>query len=157
MQPARRASLPRKRKAVAMLGSDLNFGIPDIDLTWTCGGTVNPSCFAGHQLVVLFLPLEAAEAALEMETYDKLSNEFPDVDSFCLAVARDRFASTSHPAPIALDPADAAWKEFTSLAGLDPERAAGAAFVFTRGGALHRVWPGRGHAGDVLAELRTRA
>ena len=34
------------------------FGVPNIDLPWSCGGTVNPSCFAGHQLLVLFLPTD---------------------------------------------------------------------------------------------------
>lgn len=36
------------------------------------------------------------------------------------------------------------------------ERADGAAFFFTRGGAFHRLWPGRSHAREVLGELLTR-
>jgi peroxiredoxin len=31
-----------------------NYGIPDIELPLPKGGTVNPSDFAGHELVVLF-------------------------------------------------------------------------------------------------------
>ena len=57
-----------------MLAARLNFGIPNVDLPLGCGGTVNPSCFAGHQLVVLFLPADATKRVAEFESYDGLSN-----------------------------------------------------------------------------------
>jgi hypothetical protein len=52
-----------------MTTTQLNYGIPDVELSWSCGGSVNPSCFAGHQLVVLFLPEAANEQTEELESY----------------------------------------------------------------------------------------
>ena len=40
-----------------------NYGIPDIELTLPKGGTVNPTDFIGHELVVLFCPLDHGAAA----------------------------------------------------------------------------------------------
>lgn len=138
-----------------MLATDLNFGIPDVDLTWTCGGTVNPSCFAGHQLVVLFLPMDAKEAAAELASYDWLADEFAGIDAWYLVVGTGP-APPAHEGPIALDREDAAWAAFNKLAKLQLDRQNGAAFLFTRGGSLHRVWGGVGHATEVVAELQTR-
>lgn len=137
--------------------AELNFGIPDIDLSWSCGGRVNPSCFAGHQLVVLFLPEDGAAAAAELESYDRLADEFAGIDAWYLVIGKDAVPHSNHKAPIALDPDGAAWSAFNKLAKLELQRESGAAFLFTRGGALHRTWSEPGHARQVLSELQTRA
>ena len=138
-----------------MLASELNFGVPDLDLNWTCGGTVNPSCFVGHPLVVLFLPVAMEEAVAELESFDAVSEEFFGLDAWCLVVARKKLSGSAHSGPIALDANDSAWTRFTRLAKIETARERGGIFLFTRGGALHRVWQGRGHAREVLAELQT--
>lgn len=140
--------------------SRLNFGIPDIDLPWSCGGTVNPSCFVGHQLVVLFLPDDAKQRTAELTAYGTVANEFTETDAWFLAIALGdaNVPSERHSMPVAVDGEGGAWHAFKKLAGpaakLDRDK--GAAFQFTRGGALHRVWPGPGHAREVMDELLTR-
>lgn len=141
----------------AMPTRELNFGIPDLTLEWSCGGTVNPSGFAGHQLVVLFLPLGKREAAAELASYEGCAHEFANFDTWFLPIAQETLEGSSHRSPIAVDPADGAWSRFVKLAELDHERTAGGAFLFTHGGTLQRAWPGQGHATAVLGELNTRA
>lgn len=142
------------------MGSELKFGIPDIDLPWSCGGTVNPSCFVGHQLVVVFLPDDARQRTTEIAAFEKLANEFTETDAWFLAVAPGdgNVPSERHSIPVAVDGDGGAWRAFKKLAGpatrLDRDK--GAAFLFMRGGALHRVWPGQGHARGVVDELLTR-
>lgn len=139
-----------------MTTTQLKYGIPDVELPWSCGGSVNPSCFAGHQLVVLFLPEDANEQIEEFESYDKLSGEIAGTDAFLLVIGvrpyvRDRKI------PVAVDPDGNAWRAFKEVAGQGKlDRAHGAAFFFTRGGGFHRLWPGRGHARQVVGELLTR-
>lgn len=142
------------------MGSRLNFGIPDIDLPWTCGGTVNPSCFVGHQLLVLFLPDDAQQRTAELAAYKKVASEFAGTDAWFLAVAQGDapVPSDRQSIPVAMDRNGGAWRAFEKLAGPATkfDRDKGAAFLFTRGGAFHRGWPGQGHAREVLAELLTR-
>lgn len=138
-----------------MLASELNFGIPDMDLPRSCGGTVNPSCFVGHQLLVLFLPAGEREAAAEFESYEKVADELAGTDAWFLIIGSERAIGSE--VPIALDPDGKAWQAFTKLAkGAELERARGAVFFFTRGGAFHRVWSGQGHSSEVIRELLSR-
>ncbi|WP_309660931.1 hypothetical protein [Sphingomonas sp.] len=141
-----------------MLASELNFGIPNVDLSWSCGGTINPSCFVGHQLLVLFLPTEERQQAVEFESYEKLADELAGTDSWFLVIGTEQTKSPEkRRIPIALDREGEAWRAFRKVAKkVKLDRAAGAAFFFTRGGAFHRVWPGQGHASAVIRELLSR-
>ncbi|HEU4697467.1 MAG TPA: hypothetical protein VFR92_10955 [Sphingomicrobium sp.] len=140
-----------------MLASQLRFGIPDVELQWTCGGTVNPSCFAGHQLLVLFLPVDERQQAAEFESYEQRSDELSGTDAWFLVVAAEAAdGSQKGKVPVALDPTGTAWAAFNKVANVKLDRSQGAAFLFTRGGAFHRVWPGRGHADEVVRELLSR-
>jgi len=139
-----------------MLASELKFGIPDLDLQWTCGGTVNPSCFAGHQLLVLFLPADERQQFAEFESYEQLSGELAGTDAWFLVIGGERAEGAKRKVPVALDPKGQAWAAFNKVANVRLERKEGAAFLFTRGGAFHRVWPGHGHASEVVDELLSR-
>lgn len=143
------------------MDSGLKFGIPNIELPWSDGGTVNPSCFVGHQLVVLFLPVGTKEQAEELTAYDKVADEFADSDTWLLTISKSAASDSLRcpNIPIALDPDGTAWQAFVKLAeaGTKLKRDNGAAFLFTRGGALCRVWPGHGHTRAVMDELLTRA
>jgi len=140
-----------------MLASELKFGIPDIDLQWTCGGSVNPSCFAGHQLLVLFLPTDVRRQSAEFDSYEKLSDEIAGTDAWFLVVgATSAQGQQQRKVPVALDPTGKAWAAFNKVAKVRLDRAEGAAFLFTRGGAFHRVWTGQGHAPEVVRELLSR-
>ena len=137
-----------------MIVEELSRPVPDIEFSWTCGGTVNPRCFVGHQLLVLFLPERMEDAAAELAAYDALADEFAGFDAWFLVVGNDPLPSRA--TPIALDQSGAGWTAFSELTGDPLTRSDGATFLFTKGGALHCVWSGPGHAGDALAELQTR-
>lgn len=141
-----------------MLASELNFGTPNVDLPWSCGGTVNPSCFVGHQLLVLFLPTDDRQQAAEFKSYEKLADELAATDSWFLVIGTEQTKSPGERRiPVAFDREGEAWRAFTKAANkVKLDRAAGAAFLFTRGGAFHRVWPGQGHASAVLRDLLSR-
>jgi hypothetical protein len=141
-----------------MLATELNFGIPNIDLPWSCGGTVNPSCFAGHQLLVLFLPTDERQQAAEFASYDELAEDLAGTDAWFLVIGTDNAKSPEErKIPIALDRDGKAWQAFKKVAKKSKlNRSEGAAFLFTRGGAFHRVWPGQGYAREVLQELLSR-
>lgn len=140
-----------------MVTTQLNYGIPDVDLALNCGGSVNPSCFAGHQLVVLFLPEDAKRQVAELETYEKLADELLGTDAWFLVIA-DRPPVQDHAKPVAIDPHGEAWRAFKEVADeAELNRSAGAAFLFTRGGAFHRVWAGVGNADAVVQELLSRS
>jgi peroxiredoxin len=136
----------------------LNHEIPDIDLPWTAGGTMNPSSLAGHQLVVLFLPEDLNQQLTELKSYERVADQLSRTDAWVLAIGGPRHDRAETDTPIALDPDGQAWgafKGFAADAKLD--RAAGAVFFFTRGGACHRVWAGPGQAPDVVQELLSRS
>lgn len=140
-----------------MLTTRLNYGIPNIELSWSCGGTVNPSCFAGHQLVVLFLPHDREQQRVEFESYNRLAEELSATDAWFLVIGDETHIQSNGETPVALDPDGKAWLAFKGVAGDGKlERSDGAVFFFTRGGAFHRLWPGRGHAREVIEELLTR-
>lgn len=141
-----------------MLATPLKYGIPDIELSWSCGGSVNPSCFAGHQLVVLFLPKDREQQKAEFESYGKLAEQMPGTDAWFFVVGDETHVQGDARTPVVLDLDGKAWRAFKAVAGdAKLDRSAGAAFFFTRGGALHRVWPGSGNADAIIRELLSRS
>ena len=140
----------------------LSYGIPDVALDRLGGGTINPSWFAGHELVVFFCPADPAAAASEIASYAQRSEEFAKCGAWLIGVRSDegwQHAPVRDPITIALDLSGAGWSGFESL--LDPAartaEAAGGTFLFYRGGRLGRACRGPGHAGEILQALRTRA
>jgi peroxiredoxin len=139
----------------------LCYGIPDVVLERFGGGTINPSWFAGHELVVFFCPADPAAAAAEIASYAQRSEEFAKCGAWLIGVRSDEGCQdeTVHdPITIALDHSGAGWAAFESL--LDPAartaEAAGGTFLFYRGGRLGRTWQGAGHAAEALEALRAR-
>lgn len=140
-----------------MSTTQLNFGIPDIDLPWTGEGTVNPSSFAGHQLLVLFLGDDAHECTATLQRYARVADELSRTGAWLLVIA-NRSVPSDAPMPIASDPDGKAWSAFRKLSPeADIDQSLGATFAFTRGGAFHRVWPGCGHIEEVIEELISRS
>lgn len=141
-----------------MSAAQLRFGIPDIDLPRTGGGTVNPSAFAGHVLVVVFCPAASEREAAELADYRNLSPGLGAYDGWLVAVSQrpvDGQANESCPAAAAADADGSAWAAFCDIAPpeLELDRSEGATFLFARGGSLERAWPGVGHSGEVIEEL----
>ena len=141
-----------------MSTTHLRFGIPDIELTRTAGGTVNPACFVGHVLVVLFCPTAPEIEAAEVVEYQKLSSELSAFDGWLVTVSESASVPEQDPqraTAAARDADGSAWAAFREIAppALKLDRAEGATYLFGRGGSLQRVWPGRGHASEVLREL----
>ena len=137
----------------------LKFGIPDIDLPCGEGARINPSTFAGHDLVAVFCPVDPEEAARELDAYREQAGHFVARDAWILAFGDQCAPATpgeaGNPLLIA-DPDRQAWDAFQNVAH-SPEsldRGNGATFLFTRGGGLHCYWQGSGHVHDVLAELQ---
>lgn len=136
----------------------LRFGIPDMTFGCAGGPAVNPSSFAGHALVILFCPADPLQAGEEVASYRGHCAELVDQDAWVLAFGAERAALEEGPGRILAleDPCGGAWDAFRRLAD-EPGRFAresGATFFFTRGGNLHRSWPGPGHVAEVLSELR---
>ena len=140
------------------MSAKLNYGIPDIELPLPKGGTVNPSDFAGHELVVLFCPLERAAAARELADYNRHADQFSYNDAWMIAVCDDTKTLPAIRMTIAAEPDLSAWKAFGE--SLDPPeqlpREEGAVFLFGRGGCLTRAWQGQGHGNEVVSELGKR-
>lgn len=137
----------------------LKFGIPDIELASMSGMKINPSNFAGHELVVLFGPLEPVEEEREIAAYRQHCAEFVDRDAWLLAFTEHCGQLNVDGASRVLtisDPDRRAWTAFCNLThhAEEMDRSNGATFLFTRGGGMHRYWPGSGHVNDLLAELR---
>src|SRR5579864_5519098 len=125
--------------------ADLRFGIPDIELGSVSGTRINPSSFAGHELIVLFCPADAAAAAAEIAAYQRYSAEFADRDAWLLAFADDLGEITVNGVGRVLtipDPHRHAWVAFRNTTSHPEEFAgtSGATFLFKRGGGLHRYW-----------------
>jgi hypothetical protein len=141
-----------------MLRTKLKYGVPNIELDWSSGGTVNPTCFVGHQLVVLFLPKDARQQTAEFESYEKLAEELSGTDAWFLVVGDRPYVKNGAKTPVALDPDDKAWAALKEIAGdAKLDRSTGAVFFFTRGGAFHRAWAGVGNADAVVKELLSRS
>ena len=135
-----------------------SYGIPDIELPLPGGGTVNPTDFAGHELVVLFCPLDRSAAERELADYDRHADQFSYNDAWMIAVCDDAGALSGSHMTIVTDPDLTAWIAFGDC--LDPPaqfpRNDGAVFLFGRGACLTRAWGGSGHANDVVKELGKR-
>lgn len=130
-------------------------GIPDIALLRDDGGCVNPSQFAGHDLVVLFPPAGKPEAAKEFEDFCALADCLAYNDAYLIAIGSCGDKKAPSRVAIVSDPELAAWKEFSS-SEQQPRREGGAVFLFSRGGCLRRSWNGPGHAQEVFAALEDR-
>lgn len=139
--------------------SKLSFGIPDIELDCPSGQKINPATFAGHELIALFCPLDATASAQEIAAYRRHCAEFAARDAWLLTFAEHRGLSVDGAERVLIipDPDRYAWVAFRNLAGHPEEldRDSGAMFLFTRGGGLHRYWPGSGHVDELMSELRT--
>jgi hypothetical protein len=135
-----------------------NYGIPDIELPLTKGGTVNPTDFAGHELVVLFCPLDRVAAEREMADYNRQADQLSYNDAWMIAVGDAGKVEPASRMTLAREPGPGAWQAFGE--SLDPPRQLprkeGAVFLFGRGGCLTRAWQGAGHAREVADELGRR-
>ena len=139
--------------------TSLKFGIPEIELTSISGVKINPSSFAGHELVIVFCPNERAAAAKEIDLYQRHCPDFVERDAWILAFSEHgNEATIDGPGRILTIPDTdrQAWSAFRDLADRPEalDRALGATFLFTRGGNLHRYWPGSEHVDEVLSELK---
>ena len=134
------------------------YGIPDIDLPLAKGGIVNPSDFAGHELVVLFCPLDRRAAERELADYNRNADQFSYDDAWMIAVGGGTNVLPASRMTLAAEPDRRAWEAFGET--MDPPkrlpREEGAVFLFGRGGCLTRAWQGPGHANDVASELGKR-
>lgn len=143
-----------------MTTAHLKFGIPDLDLTCESGVTVNPSSFAGHELIVLFCPDDSEQAAQEMRLYRRHCADIVGRDAWILAFGDECETAAVDGTTRILTVPDLnrrAWTAFRDLTDCPEafERGSGAVFLFTRGGNLHRYWHGPGHVHQVLAELQS--
>ena len=133
-------------------------GLPDIELPSPGGGTVNPTDFAGHELIVLFCPLDPGAAEREMADYGRRADQLSYNDAWMIAVGEDPKVPPASRTTLASDADLGAWRAFGE--SLDPPRQLpreeGAVFLFGRGGCLTRAWQGAGHASEVEAELGKR-
>lgn len=135
----------------------LSFGLPDLECACGSGRTINPAVFAGHELIVLFLPADAEAASRVLRDYSSNCGELVDNDAWLLVFGTAQSGKDEGPAIRVLeDSEDRAWTAFRALADRpeDLARDRGATFYFTRGGNLHRHWSGTGHSPEVLNELR---
>ena len=132
-------------------------GLPDVELAGADGATVNPSNFAGHDLVVLFCPPDRQAAARELAEYNSLADALTYNDAYMVAVCDPGEGKAASRVCIASD-AGRAWEAFGKC--LDNQErdstAEGATFLFGRGGCLRKVWPGVGHANEVMQALGER-
>ena len=144
-----------------MMTADLTYGIPDVELQRSGGGTLNPGCFAGHALVVLFLPTDPAAETRELNAYGEKVCDLVANDAWLIAAhgVGERARSDHEPKiTVAHDIGGSAWTAFEILAPskLKLDRSEGATFLFGRGGSLQRVWAGPDHAADVTREFDRR-
>lgn len=140
-----------------MTADPLNYGIPDVALARVGGGSVNPSYFVGHPLVVVFCPVDQAAEAHELREFAKRACQLVSYDAWLITIHRNGAAPAQEPgcpAASAIDPHDLAWAAFLDIADANTlKRDEGATFLFGRGGSLQHVWPGSGHAARVIDEL----
>lgn len=135
-----------------------DFGIPDIDLPCAKGGTVNPSSFAGHELVVLFCPSDRQAAAKELADYNLHADQLAYNDAWMVAVCDPVETPPASRISLAGDKDSFGWRSFCGrlAPARQPSRDEGAVFLFGRGGCLQRMWEGSGHASEVTEELGKR-
>ena len=144
-----------------MATTRVKYGIPDVELPRGTGGSINPRCFAGHVLVVLFCPAETGLAEKELADYAARAPDLVNYDAWLIAV-REEGGGSRRSGEGAIrtvsDPAGLAWRAFGELAHVDQplNPLNGATFLFGRGEALLRVWSGAAKAADVLSEITER-
>jgi len=131
-------------------------GLPDVELAGV-EGTVNPSNFAGHDLVLLFCPADREKAAEEMADYNARADALAYNDAYMVAVCDPQAGRPASRIAVACD-AERAWEALGKwreknerLSPVD-----GVTFLFGRGGTLRKVWPGAGHASEVMQALAER-
>lgn len=140
-----------------MHANRLSFGLPDLECACDSGRTINPAMFAGHELIVLFLPRDSESASRELSDYASNCGKLVESDAWLLAFRADGAGETeAQKIRVLGDPDQRAWTAFRGLTDKPEElsRDRGATFFFGRGGNLHRHWSGPGHLADVLEELR---
>jgi thioredoxin-dependent peroxiredoxin len=144
--------------------TNLCYGIPDVALSRVDGGEINPSIFAGHELVVFFCPSETAAARQEIEGFCSRAADFVKSGAWLIGVltgqALQERGSDEVAAQVTLatDKDGSAWAAFEELLNLTErtQETEGGTFLFERGGCLAKAWSGGGHAQDALAELQRR-
>jgi hypothetical protein len=140
-----------------MMPSTRRYAIPDVDLAGQHGGTVNPSHFAGHELVVLFCPADPIAAAKEMTSYNAVAEALAYNDAYMVAVCG---ADAGPPASRTLMTSDSerAWEAFGKCLDRSKRFNAeqGGVLLFSRGDCLQSVWHGTGHASEVIQALGER-
>lgn len=132
-------------------------GVPDIELVGAKGRTVNPSDFAGHDLVVLFCPADRQAAARELAEYNRSAEVLAYNDAYMIAVCDSHAGAPASRISVATD-AEHAWNVFGKCLS-ERERLTyeeGVVLLFGRGGCLRKVWQGVGHASDVAQALGER-
>lgn len=133
------------------------YGIPDIELAGQLGGTVNPSNFAGHDLIMLFCPPEPLAAASEFASYNALADALAYNDAFMIAVCGAEAGSPASRILISTDTERALDAFGKCLDGTERLRAdQGGVLLFGRGGCLRQTWHGTGHAREVIQALGER-
>jgi hypothetical protein len=144
----------------ALAKTPLRYGIPDIALPRSGGGTVNPATFVGHSLLVVFCPTDTAAEAAALNRYLGPECDLTGYDAWLIVVGeKSGKARTGKAHPLtARDPKNAAWNAFVKLARPESalRRDEGASFLFARGGSLQRVWKGAAAAAEVMDELAQR-
>lgn len=132
-------------------------GLPDVELAGADGASLNPSYFAGHDLVVLFCPADRQAAAQELADYNALTDALAYNDAYMVAVCEPTTGRPASRICIASD-TDHAWEAFSKCLGKHPRALVkdGAVFLFGRGGCLRQVWQGVGHAKEVAQALDER-
>lgn len=144
-----------------MEATRLCYGMPDIDLPRVAGGEINPSTFAGHELVVFFCPADPIAAEREIESFRGRASAFTDAGAWVIGILsappseHHPHAASGAEITLAFDPDGHGRAAFESLLG-DKERSEesdGATFLFARGGSLDAAWAGAGHADEVLVAL----
>lgn len=144
--------------------TNLCYGIPDINLPKVDGGEINPSAFAGHELVIFFCPSDGHAAAAEIEDYCSRARAFADGGAWLIGVlsgkppAEQCGSGESAHITLAQDKNGTAWAAFEDLLSAEKrsEEVHGGTFFFERGGCLANAWPGSGHAEDALKALQWR-
>ena len=134
------------------------YGLPDIELPGVSGEKVNPSNFAGHDMIVLFCPKDRRIAAQELAAYNKMSEALAYNDAYMIAFGDADAGLPASRILLAGDPDERAWDAFGKCvpANQRPDPGEPAVFLFGRGGCLRRVWRGAGHADDVMCSLGER-
>lgn len=132
-------------------------GIPDIQLTGQDGRMVNPSDFAGHDLVMLLCPADEKAAEQELASYNGLADALAYNDAYMIAVCGAQAGPPASRITICAD-ADRAWaaveKCLDGKEQLSPDE--GAVLLFGRGGCLRKAWRGAGHSREVADALGDR-